>query len=62
MASLSWVKEKSEASTRKFAEAIQVHNNLFEKFNELKSAADDKGNENVHHKKKLEELEAAYST
>ena len=56
------MKEKSKASPQKFKEEAQAYNNLFEKFNELKSAADDKGNENVHHKKKLEELEAAYST
>ena len=55
------MKEKSEASTRKFAEAVQVYNNLYEKFNELKFTADDKGKENVRLKKKLEEVEAILS-
>ena len=54
--------EKSETSARKLMEAAQVYNNLSKKFNELKSDADDKRNEKVRLKKKLEELEAAHST
>ena len=50
------MKEKSEASAQKLTEAVQAHKNLSEKFNKLKSSADDKGNENVHLKKRLEEI------
>ena len=39
-----------------------MYNNLYEKFNELKFTADDKGKENVRLKKKLEEVEAILST
>ena len=58
---LTWVKEKSEASAQKLKEAAQAYKNLSKRFNELKSTANDKGNENVRLKKKLEELEAAHS-
>ena len=62
MASLSWVKEKSEASTRKFAEAIQEHNTLCENYNELKSFADLKESENARLSKELKEVKAALSS
>ena len=49
------MKEKSEASARKLIEAAHTYNDLSDKFNKLKYEADDKGNENVRLKKKLEE-------
>ena len=61
MAALTWLKEKSEASTQKLIEAAQAYKNLSEKFNKLKSEVDDKGNENARLKKRLEELEVAHS-
>ena len=60
-ACLSWVKEKSEASTQKLTEAILVHNLLSEKYNELKSSVDLKESENARLKKKLKEVEVAFS-
>ena len=55
------MKGKTEDSAQKLVEAAQAYNNLFEKFNKLKSDSDDKGNEIIHLKKRLEELEVAQS-
>ena len=52
---------KSEAFAQKLAEAVQAHNLLFEKYNELKSYADLKENENTHLIKKVKEAEATLS-
>ena len=62
MAYLSWVKEKSEAFAQKLTEAIQEHNILSEKYNELKSSADLKESENAHISKELNEVKATLST
>ena len=61
MATLSWVKGKSEDSTQKYNEAIRAHNILYEKYNELKSSADHKVIENARLSKELMEVKAALS-
>ena len=62
MVALTWLMEKSGASAQKLIEAAQAYTNLSEKFNKLLSDIDETGNENVRLKKRLEELEPAYST
>ena len=59
--SLSWVKEKCEVSARKLAEVVQAHNNIFEKYNELKASADLMKNENACLSKKLKAVEEDFS-
>ena len=58
MAALSWAKQKSKESARKLVEAVQTHNNLSVKYNELEVASDETKRENARLKKKLEEADA----
>ena len=53
------MKEKCEASTRRFAEAVQVHNNISDKYNELKSFVDLMKSENARLSKNLKAAEVA---
>ena len=55
------MKEKSEASARQISEAVESYNNLSGQYNDLKKDVDMKGKENVHLKKRVEDLETLVS-
>ena len=61
LSSVSWLKEKNEASTQKLVEAVQVHNQVSETFNDLKSSADLLKSENTRLLKSLKEAETTIS-
>ena len=62
VSSLTWVKEKCETYAQKLVEAVQAHNNISEKYNELKASSNHMKNENAHLTRKLKESEVALST
>ena len=58
--SISWVKEKSEASAQRLVEAVQAHNNISKWYNELKASTDLMESENARLTKKLKESDATF--
>ena len=55
------MKERCENFARKLAKAVQSHNNISEKYNELKASSDLMKNENARLTRKLKESEAVLS-
>ena len=57
LSSIIWLKDKHEAFAQKLVEVVQSHNQVSEKFNELKSSADLLKSENTRLSKSLKEAE-----
>ena len=61
MLSLSWLKDKYEAFARKVVEVAQMHNEIPNRYNELKSIANLIKSENAHLSKSLKAAESTFS-